>query len=254
MDPQEPIVVIPQTPQIPQTGKDNHWVSILAMAIFILFALGVVAFLYYQNQQLKSMLANYQTPVASPTPTATTDPTANWKTYTNKALGIEFKYPESYSLLKETPNVEFGFGIGTEPPTTYLTVSKKLTDFSKYKECVPNGTTPCFNNISWDQTANIADIKLGGAGAKSIYYTEGVDGDHHVIQVASPQKLELKMYIAGGKLDYNFQQILSTFKFLGTTTISPSSKPAACTQEAKLCPDGTSVGRTGPNCEFAPCP
>ena len=28
----------------------------------------------------------------------------------------------------------------------------------------------------------------------------------------------------------------------------------ACTQEAKLCPDGSSVGRAGPNCEFAPCP
>lgn len=27
-----------------------------------------------------------------------------------------------------------------------------------------------------------------------------------------------------------------------------------CTQDAKLCPDGTSVARTGPNCEFAPCP
>jgi len=28
----------------------------------------------------------------------------------------------------------------------------------------------------------------------------------------------------------------------------------ACTQEAKLCPDGSSVGREGPDCEFAPCP
>jgi hypothetical protein len=29
----------------------------------------------------------------------------------------------------------------------------------------------------------------------------------------------------------------------------------ACTMEAKLCPDGiTSVGRVGPNCEFADCP
>jgi len=28
----------------------------------------------------------------------------------------------------------------------------------------------------------------------------------------------------------------------------------ACTEEAKLCPDGSSVARTGPNCEFAPCP
>jgi len=30
--------------------------------------------------------------------------------------------------------------------------------------------------------------------------------------------------------------------------------PRACTQEAKICPDGSAVGRTGPNCEFAECP
>jgi len=34
----------------------------------------------------------------------------------------------------------------------------------------------------------------------------------------------------------------------------PSGGPVACTAEAKICPDGTAVGRTGPNCEFAPCP
>lgn len=28
----------------------------------------------------------------------------------------------------------------------------------------------------------------------------------------------------------------------------------ACTLEAKVCPDGSSVGRTGPDCSFAPCP
>lgn len=32
------------------------------------------------------------------------------------------------------------------------------------------------------------------------------------------------------------------------------SAPVACTLDAKLCPDGSSVGRVGPNCEFAPCP
>ena len=30
--------------------------------------------------------------------------------------------------------------------------------------------------------------------------------------------------------------------------------PVACTMEAKLCPDGSYVGRTGPNCEFSACP
>lgn len=28
----------------------------------------------------------------------------------------------------------------------------------------------------------------------------------------------------------------------------------ACTMEAKICPDGSAVGRTGPNCAFAECP
>jgi len=28
----------------------------------------------------------------------------------------------------------------------------------------------------------------------------------------------------------------------------------ACTMEAKICPDGSAVGRTGPKCEFAACP
>ena len=27
-----------------------------------------------------------------------------------------------------------------------------------------------------------------------------------------------------------------------------------CTQEAKICPDGSAVGRIGPNCDFAVCP
>src|SRR3989344_5081613 len=33
-----------------------------------------------------------------------------------------------------------------------------------------------------------------------------------------------------------------------------SDEPVMCTMEAKMCPDGSFVGRTGPNCEFAACP
>ncbi|MFQ5492956.1 MAG: hypothetical protein ACE5DX_02230 [Candidatus Dojkabacteria bacterium] len=35
---------------------------------------------------------------------------------------------------------------------------------------------------------------------------------------------------------------------------NPDPEPVACTLEAKLCPDGSSVGRSGPDCEFDPCP
>jgi len=39
-----------------------------------------------------------------------------------------------------------------------------------------------------------------------------------------------------------------------TQNTPPANNTTACTMEAKICPDGSAVGRTGPNCEFAPCP
>lgn len=46
--------------------------------------------------------------------------------------------------------------------------------------------------------------------------------------------------------------IYSRINLTGST--SPIPNQIACTQEAKLCPDGSSVGRSGPKCEFAACP
>lgn len=38
-------------------------------------------------------------------------------------------------------------------------------------------------------------------------------------------------------------------------TIVPSKlQGTACTMETKICPDGSTVGRVGSNCEFSPCP
>ncbi len=39
-----------------------------------------------------------------------------------------------------------------------------------------------------------------------------------------------------------------------TCSVSANPSPVACTQEAKLCPNGSYVSRTGPNCSFAVCP
>lgn len=38
-----------------------------------------------------------------------------------------------------------------------------------------------------------------------------------------------------------------------TDTANPD-KIVACTEEAKVCEDGSTVAREGPNCEFAACP
>jgi hypothetical protein len=39
-----------------------------------------------------------------------------------------------------------------------------------------------------------------------------------------------------------------------TPVESPVEDPVMCTMDAKMCPDGSFVGRTAPSCAFAPCP
>jgi len=51
------------------------------------------------------------------------------------------------------------------------------------------------------------------------------------------------------KLFFVLLLLISFNLFFGC--VEPSK---ACTMEAKICPDGSAVGRTLPNCEFAPCP
>ena len=46
----------------------------------------------------------------------------------------------------------------------------------------------------------------------------------------------------------------NTEKTANITDSKTENKPVFCTQDAKRCADGSFVSRTGPNCEFAPCP
>jgi hypothetical protein len=43
------------------------------------------------------------------------------------------------------------------------------------------------------------------------------------------------------------------FGWYAYTTFKPEAF-VACTEEAKICADGSAVSRTGPDCQFAPCP
>lgn len=67
--------------------------------------------------------------------------------------------------------------------------------------------------------------------------------------------ITIEMELSDGLTEEVFNKILSTFKFTNQTTTIPSpTVEVYCTQEVKMCPDGSAVGRTGPNCEFAACP
>lgn len=50
----------------------------------------------------------------------------------------------------------------------------------------------------------------------------------------------------------NYQKLLINTNQLENQPVNQTE--TACTLDAKICPDGSTVGRTGPNCKFAPCP
>jgi hypothetical protein len=47
---------------------------------------------------------------------------------------------------------------------------------------------------------------------------------------------------------------LCVIGFWAVGFITPKSDGLMCTAEERLCPDGSYIGRTGPNCAFAACP
>jgi len=93
----EPIITSNQVEVVENKSKSSP-VLLIALVLLLLLSLASTAFLYYQNMQLRSMLSGYQIPIASSTPTATTDPTADWKIYTSKNSTFSFKYPSNWFL------------------------------------------------------------------------------------------------------------------------------------------------------------
>ncbi len=59
----------------------------------------------------------------------------------------------------------------------------------------------------------------------------------------------LVVLVLAGAMYYRSQKMIDD-----TNTPPDDDEGTVCTMEAKQCPDGSYVGRTGPDCEFAPCP
>jgi len=223
MDPQAPNIptVTPgksATPQTPdskfQTTKDNHWISILAMAIFVIFSLGVVVFLYYQNQQLKKMLASYQ-PQETPTPVATVSPTPGLElpTVSSPSANMQVVGP-----LRVTGKVPAGWMSEGVFPIKLVDVNRKLIVQGQAKEN-ETGSWLSGNPVSFTATLTFKTTATSGFII--------LENDNPSGNPANSKSFEVPVKFSGGTV---------------------------CTQEAKLCPDGSYVGRTGPNCAFAPCP
>jgi hypothetical protein len=191
--------------------RDGHWISILAMAVFVVLSLGVVAFMYYQNQALKSMLASLQTPVASSTPTASpsaspsaTPDTAGWKTYTNTKLGFSIQYPPGWKQ-NYNPNVsQVNLVDSSTTSSVSLTWSQHAADQGNAGGC----TSPCNSTAKDGSYTWILLKQLPGT----------TDNTGFIISASTYPDISDNRGIV--------DQILSTFEFTeATPSASPSPSP-----------------------------
>jgi hypothetical protein len=60
--------------------------------------------------------------------------------------------------------------------------------------------------------------------------------------------------VAAGALGFSYVKNGAPATETPVPTASPSSEVTFCTMDAKICPDGSAVGRIPPTCEFAACP
>lgn len=85
--------------------KQNGFAPII---ILILIALAVVGYFGYKNFWPKPKTSGVTSLVSTPTaaPAATTDPTVNWKTYTNTKYNFSIQYPKEWYIQATVQNTD----------------------------------------------------------------------------------------------------------------------------------------------------
>lgn len=230
-DPSVPPVSSPSLPPVSTSPHTSYVPKLLVVAVLFL-TLGLGA---------GFTLNNYlSTPNPTPTPVITTspapDPTANWKTYTDDKFKFSIKYPSNWTISPQVvkdgnwtsatlllayspgtimqegePSIEMEFSVNALKPAVY-NIDKQALSYSK-----DFGGEP----------SEIETYKIGTFQGKTISVKGSVGNiDRKAVFIEKNNLIyHIDLLWKSGKQDFetNMDQILSTFKFGGTTNSDNSN-------------------------------
>lgn len=109
----EPVAVTPPQSDLPGIyvrKPFHHRMRFLLPAAIVLLTMGLVAYVVGQNVWKGPAVEQNATPAPSltpttPVPTPKVDPKAKWKSYINRDLRLQFRYPETLALTEDTPTL-----------------------------------------------------------------------------------------------------------------------------------------------------
>ena len=191
------------------------------------------------------------------TPTPSTDPTANWKTYTNSKYNFTFKYPDNKRVVFDT----IGYGVLRKPMVVSISLYSNGFQMPKFNTgfkgeltfSITVVPTPDNDIVNWVKEEGRLTWIYDARVKKSVM--DNLPGYTFIKQKKGLNKLvvtnhnnNLFLINAYGESKYAindvFDQILSTFKFLQTT---PSGTPQS---SSSLKVEWISFKNTGYGIEF----
>lgn len=254
------------TNEAQSTPKQSSFLVTL-LSILLLISCLIAGFFAYQTQKLVKELTVYKLqPEETPIATITPDPTADWKKYTNSELGFSFKlapilkYPETI-VPSESNSFSNKDGISSPLELSEDNILLESTIYTNIDESsLKKVETALASNVGdianqpfqpIGNIKNIVNLNNGGSVFEESPINPDGAGYYIAIWKNNTNIHVLKMFAMKDVLTKNkisFELMAKSY------TLTDLPNQTACTMEAKICPDGSAVGRSGPKCEFDPCP
>lgn len=227
MDTEQPAAPPPQPKPFP----------LLVIILFVLTVLlsSSTAYLGYQNMQLRKQITSFTNTVPSPIPTPIPSVQPDWKTYTNMKYNFSFKYPNDWEVKSTKEN--FNFVIG--PANELLTYKTKIDEQKVIYLMMSGPGQTTLSTSEWKRGGY--DVQETPSQINNLSVLLRIFTKNNTYQKEAEFTLPNSQYNAAFEiynrlLEITFDQILSTFKFLGQTSPAPTCMPRpACLDSSPRC-------------------
>lgn len=263
MDNQQQPPVVNQEPVATNQKGPSSFLTIL-LSILLILACVIAGFFAYQTQKLVVDLREMQVEQTPQPDQSNQQQDEEWRMFENKSLGFSFslapflKYPTNLdpsesNMFSNRMNLSGPLEIAGKDILLESTVYRDI-DQNSGDKVKTSLTTEIGDSVKQPfqpigSIKKLLNLRNGGA----IFEESPLDDKEATYLIAIWENDSnvhvLKMFAMSevlNKSKEDFIKMAESYKFEELATV--------CTMDAKICPDGSAVGRSGPNCEFAPCP